>query len=111
MLWSKPKGKAFGNKTNAKSWQRKNNEPTKEVEKKEMNSIMKKQIRQHIRKEIAAISKKKGDSDQYMLDVVLKDFNYAEVDNMNIDSDYESDSDRGCIIDKDLEFDSDEVSV
>ena len=45
---NKPKGKAFGNKTNAKSWQHKNDEPTKEVKKKEMNAIMKKQIRQNI---------------------------------------------------------------
>ena len=70
---NKPKGKAFGNKTNTKSWQQKNDKPTKEVEKKEMNAIIKNQIRQHIQKEIAAISKKKGESNQYMLDVVLKD--------------------------------------
>ena len=47
-----------------------------------------------------------------MLDVVLQDFNYVDMDNMNIDSDCERDSDRGHIIDKDLEFDSDEeVSI
>ena len=38
---NKPKGKAFGNRMNAKSWQRKSNEPNKEVQKKEMNAIMK----------------------------------------------------------------------
>jgi hypothetical protein len=77
-----------------------------------MNAFMKKQIRQRIRKEIAVISKKKGDSDQYMLDVVLQDSNYTDMDNMNINSDRERDSDLGCILNKDLEFDlGGEVSV
>jgi hypothetical protein len=100
---NKPKGKAFGNKTNAKSWQRKNDEATKEVEKKEMNAVVKKQIHQTIRKEVNAFSKKKSD-DLNMMDVVLQNFNYADMDNMNIESDRE--------VDKDLEIDWDnKVSI
>ena len=91
------KAKAFGDKTNAKSWQLKNDKPTKEVKKKDMNAVMKKHIRQHIRKEITAISKKKAESNLNMLDVALQDFNYEVMDNMKIDSDCDQ-------FDKDLEF-------
>ena len=109
---NKPKEKAFGNKTNAKSWQHKANDSTKEANKKEMNAFMKKQIRQTIRQEVNAYDKKKGDSDLNMLEIVLKDFNCADMDDMVIDSDHGTTPKRGRTIDEDLEFDSEgEVSV
>jgi hypothetical protein len=57
-------------------------------------------------KEIAAISKKKSDNGLNMLDAALQDFNYEDMDNMKIDSDW---------IDSDLDISdgkiSEEVSV
>ena len=104
---NKPKGKAFGNKTNAKSaWQRKNDETTKTVEAtKELNALMKKTIQQAIRQEVKAY-KKKGSSDLNMVEALLGNFNCSDMDNMQIDSD----DDRK--IPADLTIDSDEeVSV
>ena len=86
---TKPKAKTFGNKMNDKNWQCKADDPEKkEVAKKELNAYMKKPIRQHVRKELTAFSKKKsGDDDLNMLDVPLHDFNYENMDNTKIDSD------------------------
>jgi hypothetical protein len=86
---TKPKAKTFGNKMNAKNWQRKTDDPEKkEVAKKELNAHMKKHIRQHVKKELAAFHKKRsGDNDLNMLDVPLQDFNYEDMANMKIDSD------------------------
>ena len=104
---NKPKGKAFGNKTNAKSaFQRKNDEATKTVEaSKELNAFMKKTIQQAVRQEVKSY-KKKGGSDLNMVEAILSDFNYNDMENMQI----ESDDDR--TIPADLNIDSDEeVSV
>ena len=104
---NKAKGKVFGNKTNAKSaYQRKTDETPKEVvDTKELNAVMKKAIQQVVRQEVKSL-KKKNSSDLHMVEAILSDFNYKEMDNMQIDSD----DDRK--IHADLQIDSDdEVTV
>ena len=88
------------------AWQRKNDETTKTVEAtKELNALMKKTIQQAVRQEVKSY-KKKGGSDLNMVEALLGNFNYSDMDNMHIDSD----DDRK--IPADLTIDSDEeVSV
>jgi hypothetical protein len=101
---NKAKGKVFGNKTNAKSaYQRKTDETPKEAPK-ELNAVMKKAIQQAVRQEVKSLKKKSNDL--HMVEAILSDFNYKEMDNMQIDSD----DDRK--IHADLQIDSDdEVTV
>ena len=93
---NKPKGKAFGNKTNAKSaFQRKNDEATKTVKaSKELNTFMKKTIQQAARQEVKSY-KKKDSSDLNMVEAILSDFNYNDMsdDNHTIPADLTIDSD------------------
>jgi len=103
---NKAKGKVFGNKTNAKSaYQRKTDETPKEASgPKELNAVMKKAIQQVVRQEVKSLKKKSNDL--HMVEAILSDFNYKEMDNMQIDSD----DDRK--IHADLQIDSDdEVTV
>jgi hypothetical protein len=104
---NKPKGKAFGNKTNAKSaFQRKNDEATKTVEaSKELNAFMKKTIQQAVRQEVKSYKKKAG-NDLNMVEAILSEFNYNDMENMQIDSD----DDRKIPDDLNIESD-DEVTV
>ena len=72
---------------------------------KELNALMKKTIQQAVRQEVKSY-KKKGGSDLNMVEALLGNFNYSDMDNMHIDSD----DDRK--IPADLTIDSDEeVSV
>lgn len=72
---------------------------------------MKKQFRQTIRQGVNAYNKKKGDGDLNMLDDMLSEFNYADMDNMNIDSDGDMTPKRGRSVHKDLAINSDDAEV
>ena len=78
------------NKCGNKTWTKKADDSNKQSQK-ELNALVKK----HLKKELNALSEKKrksnGEDDLNMeiaaIDLQLKDFNYAEMDNLKIESD------------------------
>ena len=86
---NKPKGKAFGNKTNAKnSWQRKTDDSTKEANKKEIERFREKAnpATSSDRKSMPTTRRKAMATSTCWMPC-SSEFNYNDMDNMKIDSD------------------------
>jgi hypothetical protein len=89
--YSQAKG-SYNGKSSNKNWSRKPDDKSN----KELNAFVKKSIKEGVRKELNALQekKRKASSDEEELaaiDVMLKEFNYKDMDNLKIDSDLEID--------------------
>ena len=85
--------KKFG----SKSWNKKVKKASKET-KKDLAAYVAKEVCKSVRKELAAVDKKRklddsnSDGEIHTIEAKLKDFNYKDMDNLKIDSDNDFES-------------------
>jgi hypothetical protein len=85
---TKPKAKAWGNNTNAKTWSSEPNDTQRKFDK-DFNTFVKKQIKQVIQKELNTTALKKcksDDNDLTMLDIALQNFKCEDMNSTTIDT-------------------------